>query len=127
MSASFYLRMFGNDMNFQHFNEKDMMNLQQKLNPKSIISNLAKGDKISFSHSTMFMDTTISYPTIAGMALQLSVNGTSSVEMKADGKMNLRNLAKNKMEMSFNVRPRYVIGYRMSEKECMKSLSLMDS
>lgn len=106
MSASFYLRMFGNDLDFKHFSEKDIKDMRKKITTNSILASLIKGEKISFFHSAMFLDTTVSVPTVGGMALELSVNGTASVELKASGKMNFISKAVNKMEMIFNMRPR---------------------
>ena len=67
MAASVYLRMFGNEIGFEHLSRDEMMNMKNKYNVKSIVSNLAKGEDISFTKSTMFMDSSVAVPTIAGL------------------------------------------------------------
>ena len=67
MAASVYVRMFGNELGFEHMTRNEMMNLKNKYNFKSIVSNLAKGEDISFTKSALFMDSSVAVPTIAGL------------------------------------------------------------
>jgi hypothetical protein len=105
LTASVYLRMFGNELGFQHFTEKDLTSLKNKYSITEILATLAKGQDVSFTKSAMFMDTSVSVPTIAGMALTLSVNGTASVELIASAKMDLKKFSMRKMEAKFDFRP----------------------
>lgn len=98
--------MFGNELGFHHFSEKDLTSLKSKFNFKDILSLLAKGKDIAFTQSAMFLDSSVSVPTVAGMALTLSVNGTSTVELVANGKMDLKKISLKKMEANFEVKPR---------------------
>ena len=59
-----------------------------------------------FSHSTMFLDSSITVPTAAGFPLKLSVNGSATVNMKLAGKMDFRT---SDIVVKANIQPRWVM------------------
>lgn len=98
--------MFGNEIAFHHFNEGELKSLKSKFSGRDILDSFTKGQDISFTQSAMFMDSSVSVPTIAGVALTLSVNGTATVELIASSKMDLRKFSLRRWEANFDIRPR---------------------
>ncbi|CAG5119505.1 unnamed protein product, partial [Candidula unifasciata] len=118
LTASLYLRMFGNEIAFHHFNEDELRSLKNKFSGKDILDSFTKGQDISFTQSAMFMDSSVSVPTVAGIALTLSINGTATVELIASSKMDFRKFTMKKMEANFDIRPSGAV-----QLSCMMSLN----
>jgi hypothetical protein len=91
-----YMRLFGRDTYYQSFN--GMPELLQKaafLAPAKIFGYNINDDglnNIDFSRSSIFLDGSIVVPTIAGLPLNLAVNGTSTVRLKSQTDMDISNL-----------------------------------
>jgi hypothetical protein len=56
----------------------------------------------------MFLDSSIIIPTISGFPLNLTVDGSATIDVEASGKMDLRKLATNPPSLSINgyIKPR---------------------
>ena len=67
LSASFYFKMFGNELGFKHFTEKEIQSIKDKFNFNTIMGNSAKGQDISFTKSALFADSSVTVPTISGI------------------------------------------------------------
>jgi hypothetical protein len=95
-SGNVYMRMFGRDTYYQSFN--GMAQLLKKvafLVPAKIFGYNLDDDglnDINFSRSSIFLDGSIVVPTVAGLPLNLAVNGTSTVQLKSQTNLNVSNV-----------------------------------
>ena len=90
--ATYYVKVFGNELRYGDFHGLDMETLKDKLNYLDWLIELAKDHSFDQTYSTMFLDTTVNIPTCMGMPLKLSVDGTATVNLKVRGKMDIRQL-----------------------------------
>lgn len=98
--GSLYLRMFGRDVGYQSFSGTSQ--LLKKVGstwPASLFFGNQGGGQDGgqkqqrvFSRSSMFLDGSIVVPTVSGLALRLSVNGTSSVNLQSSSSCDLAKL-----------------------------------
>ncbi|XP_050403910.2 uncharacterized protein LOC126819756 [Patella vulgata] len=95
LRGSMYMRMFGNEMAFTHFQGLDSLPKMKSLNFEDILKKLSNKHDLSFTQSFMFLDSSIIVPTSSGMPLNLTVNGVATVDMKASGEMRLNKLTAN--------------------------------
>lgn len=106
--GSMYLRIFGNEL--QYINTDDIKSLieGQNFNILDFIINLAKEQDYSFTQSFMFLDTSLIIPTMAGFPLNISLDGSATIDLQASGKMDLRQIQSNPMTVSIDgkIRPR---------------------
>jgi hypothetical protein len=56
----------------------------------------------------MFLDTSVVIPTISGFPLNISVDGSATIDLQASGKMDLRQFSSNPRSVSINgkIKPR---------------------
>ncbi|VDI44373.1 Hypothetical predicted protein [Mytilus galloprovincialis] len=105
--GSMYLRIFGNEL--QYINTDDIKSLieGQNFNILDFIINLAKEQDYSFTQSFMFLDTSLIIPTMAGFPLNISLDGSATIDLQASGKMDLRQIQSNPMTVSIDgkIRP----------------------
>ena len=114
LQGSAYLRMFGNDMKYIDF--KDMKTKKgQEFNILDFLIKLAQEHKIDMSRSYMFLDSTVTVPTAAGLPLKLAVNGTATVRMQIEGKMDLRKLGTSprSVDIDGSIKPRLVLHFAL--------------
>ena len=105
------MRMFGNELTYSMFGanngiEKDMsgsdmFNFLQKLRRN-------EQQDFTFTKSFMFLDSTYTVPTIAGLPLNLTVNGTATVALNAGGHMNFKKPGES-IVIEGNFEPRLVL------------------
>ena len=91
--GAMYLMMFGNELTYNMFGanngiDKDnagsaMLDYLQKLRRN-------EPTDFTFTKSLMFLDSTYTVPTIAGLPLNLTVNGTATLALKAGGHMDFK-------------------------------------
>ncbi|CAL1530281.1 unnamed protein product [Lymnaea stagnalis] len=105
LTASLYLRMFGNELAFQHFTEKQLLSLKDKIADFNFFK--SSGDEISFTKSFMFLESKMTVPTIAGISLTLGVNGTATADLQAKVTNERKRL---KTTTGFNISPRQAVG-----------------
>lgn len=77
-----YARVFGNEVFYNQLGQSTPKKTGQSFNFLEMFQELAKGNEISYTKSNMFMDSSIIVPTIIGLPLNLTVNGTASVDLK---------------------------------------------
>jgi len=109
LRGSLYLRVFGNEMQYMNFRGlKNMPFGSNTFNFLDILTKLTNEDEYQFTHSAMFMDSSITVPTCAGFPLTLTVNGTATVDLKASGKMDVRKMTSLPPSMDIHgiIRPR---------------------
>jgi hypothetical protein len=108
LKGSMYMRIFGNEL--QYINSDDIKTLLdgKNFNILDFIINLSKEQDYSFTQSFMFLDTSVVIPTISGFPLNISVDGSATIDLQASGKMDLRQFSSNPRSVSINgkVKPR---------------------
>ncbi|GFR65207.1 apolipophorin [Elysia marginata] len=116
MSATVYLRLFGNEFGHRHFSESELTGVQKDMQPDDLMKTLAKGRELSWTQSALFLDSTMQVPTVAGMPLALSVNGTTTMDLRAEGKLDMQKISLKKMVAKLDFRPSAAVQFsgRMS-------------
>ena len=89
------MRIFGNEMSYTHFKGIDSFTDGKKFNLLETLIRMSKEHDYSITQSIMFLDSTMIIPTSSGLPLNLTVNGTATVDLKAVGKMDLRKVSKS--------------------------------
>ena len=95
---------------------KDMKTKKgQEFNILDFLIKLAQEHKIDTSRSYMFLDSTVTVPTAAGLPLKLAVNGTSTLRMQTEGKMDLRKLGTSprSVDIDGSIKPRLVLHFAL--------------
>ena len=110
LRGSLYMRVFGNELRYMNFQGLDSLMSQDSFNFLELLMKLSKDNDYQFTHSSMFMDSTVVVPTSSGFPLNLTVNGTSTIDLKASGKMDVMKLSSSPPTMDIHgiIRPRYV-------------------
>lgn len=119
-----YFKIFGNELMYGHFNglESLMRNAEDKINWVKILEDLANNRDVEYTKSVMFLDTTYTLPTTAGLPLTLTVNGTSTLNLKLGGKLDVRNLLKKEIDINGHIKPRYATSTKMVKNVSCTSL-----
>jgi hypothetical protein len=108
LKGSMYMRIFGNEL--QYINSDDIKTLLdgKKFNILDFIINLSKEQDYSFTQSFMFLDTSVVIPTISGFPLNISIDGSATINLQASGKMDLRQFSSNPRSVSIDgkIKPR---------------------
>ncbi|XP_059147634.1 uncharacterized protein LOC131935270 [Physella acuta] len=104
-TASMYIRMFGNEIGFHHFQENEISSLPEKLKSKFSLESLLKGDEISYTQNVLFLESQMAVPTVAGLPLTLSVNGTANVDLQVQGILSMKTFSLKKLQTKFDIRP----------------------
>jgi hypothetical protein len=102
LKGSMYMRIFGNEL--QYINSDDIKTLLdgKKFNILDFIINLSKEQDYSFTQSFMFLDTSVVIPTISGFPLNISIDGSATINLQASGKMDLRQFSSNPRSVSID-------------------------
>jgi hypothetical protein len=104
LRGSLYLRVFGNELRYMNFQGLDSLFSQNSFNILDIMMKLSKEGDYQYTHSSMFMDSSVIVPTSSGFPLNLTVNGTATVDFKASGKIDVMKLPT--MDIRGIIRPR---------------------
>ena len=88
--GNMYMRFFGKDIRYSSFNgvPSTLTNLFQ--NPMNIFGLSFEDTDFDHERSTMFLDGSIIIPTVAGLPLNMTAKGTSSLRLKSKTKINLK-------------------------------------
>lgn len=108
--GSYYVRVFGNEIKYDDFVGFEMEGINAKLNYLQWLIELAKEHNIDYTKSLLFLESELKVPTVAGMPLVLSVDGSATMDLKIKGKLDLTSLLSSPSEIDIlgTVRPRYV-------------------
>lgn len=90
--GSYFIRVFGNEIRYDDFRSLDLESFKSKFDYLEWLIELSREHDFDFTKSISFLDTTMSIPTMAGLPLTLSVDGTAVIDVKVKGKLDLRNL-----------------------------------
>jgi hypothetical protein len=108
--ASYYVRVFGNEISYDDFHDFDLATIKDKLNYIDWLTELSKEHNFDMTKTMMFLDASMVVPTAAGLPLRLSVDGTYSVTVSVSGKLDIRQLltSQSTFDIDGTVKPRYV-------------------
>lgn len=84
-----YARVFGNEVFYNQLGQSSSKASEPGFNFLEMYQELAKGNEISYTKSDMFLDSSLIVPTIIGLPLNLTVNGTASVDLKGRATIDL--------------------------------------
>lgn len=104
LRGSLYIRVFGNELRFMNFQGLDSLFSKNSFNILDMMMKLSKENNYQYTQSSMFVDSSVIVPTSSGFPLNLTVNGTATVDLKASGKMDVMKLPT--MDISGIIRPR---------------------
>lgn len=108
LRGSLYMRVFGNELRYMNFQGLDSLIANNNFNFIDMLMKLSKDNDYQFSQSMMILDSRIIVPTSSGFPLNLTVNGTATVDMKASGKMDVMKMSSSPPSLDIHgiVRPR---------------------
>ena len=88
-----------------------MDTVKEKFNYLQWLIELAKNHEIDATKSIQFLDSNLVVPTIVGLPLKLSVDGTAVMDVKVRGKLDLRNIgaAPRSLDIDGSIRPRLLL------------------
>lgn len=115
LRGNLYVRVFGNEIKYMNFQGINSFLSQNSINVIDILMKLSEDNDYQFTQSTMFMDSSVIIPTGSGFPLNLTVNGTATVDLKASGKMDVMKLTTSPPTLDIKgiIRPRYHCKYFM--------------
>merc|ERR1711981_295123 len=93
--GNLYMKMFGRDLHYSSFNGlNDLMSNLASVWPMSLFGQgvFDNNQNLNYERSTIFLDGKIEIPTVAGLPLNLAVNGTSSVSLISKHNIDMANL-----------------------------------
>ena len=108
--ASYFFKIFGNEIHYDDFHGLDLEQLKDKMNFLDWLLKLSQEQQLDYTKSMMFLDSELVVPTAVGLPLRLAVDGTATVNVKMDGKMDVRQMFSNPSTVDINgsIKPRYV-------------------
>lgn len=90
LRGSLAFKIFGQEVGFFELFENSKSD--ESINFLDILIKLASHQEMEWTKNFMFLDSTVTIPTMSGLPLELSVNGTASLSLKAKGKMDIRRM-----------------------------------
>ncbi|KAJ8316558.1 hypothetical protein KUTeg_005895 [Tegillarca granosa] len=129
MKGNLYMRVFGNELRYNSFSGvKDLSN-GNNFNFLDFLIKLSKNHDYSFTQNIMFLDSSMIIPTSSGFPLNLTVNGTATIDLKASGRMDLRKLGTSPRSVSINgvIKPSMMSVDAFVTKSGMKMVSTLHS
>ena len=109
LKGALYMRIFGNELSYNSFNGVKSLMTGDGFNILEMLISMSKNHDYTFTQNIMFLDTSMVIPTSAGFPLNLTINGTATIDMKASGKMDLRKLGTSPSSLLISglIQPRY--------------------
>ncbi|KAK3089687.1 hypothetical protein FSP39_005602 [Pinctada imbricata] len=89
LKGAMYIRVFGNEIIYQNLDGQSNKPNGKGFNILEMFMELKKDHDISYTKSSMFLDSSVIVPTVIGLPLNLTINGTATVNFNAKGKMDL--------------------------------------
>lgn len=107
-----FVRVFGSEIamyNYRGVGEHKKFELIQSLQGKisKALKDLIKGAQkvnIDVARSLMFLDTTVSFPTVAGFPVRLALNGTTTIGLGMESDMDVQAILKNPRNASLKLK-----------------------
>jgi hypothetical protein len=92
VEGSVYGRVFGNEMFYMNSKTAKSPLKKMPLNWLEMLVALSKKHDYTLTQSMQFMDVSMNIPTCAGLPINVDVNGTGTLDLVLNGKMDLRKL-----------------------------------
>ncbi|KAK3093078.1 hypothetical protein FSP39_010780 [Pinctada imbricata] len=92
LKGTLYMRIFGNDIRYKSFRGSQDLFSGSNINILELLISLSKQHDYTFTQNVMFLDSGIIIPTAAGFPMNLTLNGTATMDFAASGKIDLRKL-----------------------------------
>ncbi|XP_071116773.1 uncharacterized protein [Haliotis cracherodii] len=92
LRGDLYMRIFGNEMYYDHFKGVDPLASIKNFNFLDFLIKMSKKQDYSFTQSMMILDSSMIIPTSSGLPLNLTVNGTATIDLQASGQVDLRKM-----------------------------------
>jgi len=104
---SYFLRVFGNEIRSGDLYNINMDSIKNKFNVQDLLTLLAQDRTVDFTRSYAFLDSNLVIPTGVGMPLKVGVEGTVTVALKANGKIDVRRMlaSPSNFDITGSVRP----------------------
>ncbi|KAH9633240.1 hypothetical protein HF086_017932, partial [Spodoptera exigua] len=84
--AELGIKVFGNEISYWNAEgDEEIMKSLARLNPQLRVLEILSGKEISYNKASLFLDTTFSVPTGAGLPMNMNLMGTSYVNTKMSG------------------------------------------
>lgn len=111
---SYYVRIFGNEIRAGDLFSFNLDGLKSRFNFLDWLIELAKDHRIDFTKNFHFLDTSIAIPTGTGFPIKLSAEGTATVALTANGKIDIRQMLSSPsvFDISGSIRPSAAIEIR---------------
>ena len=90
--GNMYMRLFGKDLYYNSFNGLSSFMSNTIMKPLDYIGLNRGENSLNFSKSAMFLDGSIIIPTLTGMPMNLTVNGTSSVKLRSETFLEIKDI-----------------------------------
>ncbi|XP_038048374.1 uncharacterized protein LOC119722369 isoform X2 [Patiria miniata] len=92
--ASLYLKVFGNELAYMDLAKikNRLTEMKSSMNPMKLLMNLAKEQTHELSKNALLLDGSWTTPTAMGLPLKLAINGTVSMKVKTEGKIDMRGI-----------------------------------
>lgn len=108
LKSSAYMRIFGNELASWDFAGFGKSGQKEQFNFLEFLIKLAQEHQMEYTKSFMFLDSEVHIPTVIGMPLKLSVNGTATIDLKVGGKLDIRKAGATPSSFDINgyIKPR---------------------
>ena len=108
LKGEIYLRVFGNELMYTRLAGLDDITNGKSINIMDIVNALANRKDYTFTQNFMFMDSSMIIPTIAGLPLNLTIEGSATIDLTASGKFDIRRLTTKTPSLSIegSLKPR---------------------
>jgi len=100
--ASYFVKLLGHEIHFDQFHGLNLEEMKDKLNFFDWLIKLSQEQQYDYTKSYMLMDSTLVIPTAVGMPLKLAMDGTATVNVKMDGKVDVRQMFSNPSTFDIN-------------------------
>ncbi|XP_022087369.1 uncharacterized protein LOC110977488 [Acanthaster planci] len=92
--ASLYFKMFGNELAYMDIAKikTRLTEMKSSMNPMKLLMELAQEQTHELSKNALLLDGSWTTPTVMGLPLKLAVNGTVSMKVRTEGKIDMRGI-----------------------------------
>ncbi|KAJ8708367.1 hypothetical protein PYW07_010492 [Mythimna separata] len=107
--AELGIKVFGNEISYWNAEgDEEIMKSLARMNPQIRVLEILSGKEISYNKASLFLDTTFSVPTGAGLPMNMNLMGTSYVNTKMSGTVNDKYTQSGNLDFEGKLRPSYV-------------------
>ena len=104
-----FVRVFGSEIGMFNYRSKGQLNMASDLKARvsQALQQLMEGAKkvdIDVARSFMFLDSSVTFPTVAGMPIRLAVNGSTTVSLGLESKLDFAALMRDMRNFDMGVK-----------------------